>query len=73
MTRSQLLRNLFWRVDGRVNGSKELLLSVFERRGKLRKSDAADDHQVDIARRPLLLACERAINKGNVNAASKGL
>src|SRR5512142_2913511 len=73
MTRSQFLRNLFWRVKGRVHGSKESPLSLFERRGQLRQSDAADDHEIDVARRHLLVACERAINKGNVNAASKGI
>ena len=30
MTRSQFLRNLFWCVKGRVHGSKESPLSLFE-------------------------------------------
>ena len=57
MTRGQFLRNLFQRgVDRRVHRPKEDLFSSFEGLGSLRQFDAANDHEIDIARRLLLSA-----------------
>ena len=77
MTCGEFLRNLFWRIDGRVHRAEKRSFGVLEGRGKLRESKttggagatgATDDHEVNIAPRLLLLASERAVDESNRDA-----
>ena len=71
MPRVELLGEFCRPVDRRINRPEQAGLSVLEGRRELREPDAADDHQVDIARRELVSASHRAIDEGYIDAASE--
>ena len=71
MPRAELLGRFLRPVDRRIDRPEQAGLGVLEGRRELREPDAADDHQVDIARRELVSAGHRAVDEGHIDAASE--
>ena len=67
MSGAQLPCDLGRRVDGRIDRSEDPAFGFLQCRCELREPDIADDHQIDVTRRVLVLACHRAVNEGHLN------
>ena len=55
-------------VHGWVDGSREVVFCLPERRSKLRKSNITDDHEVHVARGKLFSSGDRTVNEGALHS-----
>lgn len=73
MAQGQFLRNLFRRIDRRIHRAEKRFVRILERRSNVCKPNVADNHEVDIACRVLVMAGERAIDKCNFDTVLQRL
>jgi len=73
MSCRELLDNLFRRIDGGIYCPSERNLGLLEDRRDLRKSNAANDHQVHVTRGSLFRPCHRSVYESHPNSISKGV
>ena len=66
------LDNLLRRIDEGIYWPSERNLGLLEDRRDLRKSNAANDHQVHVTRGSLFRRCHRSVYESHPNSVSKG-